>query len=325
MWRLAASIFALLMASVSLADENPPLLLHHPAINATQIVFVYAGDLWSVPRAGGVAQRLTAGNGAASRPVFSPDGSEIAFTGDYDGNADVYVIPATGGTPRRLTYHPAADLVIGWTRDGKSVLFSSSRQSYSRFSRLFTISREGGFPVELPLRIAAEGSYSTDGKEFAYVPLDHAFEIWKRYRGGRTSPIWIAKLADSSVIPVPRDNSNDFNPMWVDHRVFFLSDRNGPMSLYSFDSRSKSVSAALKNDGLDFKYASAGPDAIVIEQFGAIWIYDVKTGSLTKWTFTSRGTYRSCERAMKMWRTEFRMRIFRRRVCERCSKRVEKS
>ena len=282
MWRLAASIFALLMASVSLADENPPLLLHHPTINATQIVFVYAGDLWSVPRAGGVAQRLTAGNGAASRPVFSPDGSEIAFTGDYDGNADVYVIPATGGTPRRLTYHPAADLVIGWTRDGKSVLFSSSRQSYSRFSRLFTISREGGFPVELPLPIAAEGSYSTDGKEFAYVPLDHAFEIWKRYRGGRTSPIWIAKLADSSVIPVPRDNSNDFNPMWVDHRVFFLSDRNGPMSLYSFDSRSKSVSAALKNDGLDFKYASAGPDAIVIEQFGAIWIYDVKTGAAHK-------------------------------------------
>ena len=198
MLRFAAGVFALLLVSVCLADENPPLLLHQPTVSATQIVFVYAGDLWSVARAGGAAQRLTAGNGAASRPVFSPDGKEIAFTGNYDGNADVYLIPASGGTPRRLTYHPAADQVIGWTRDGKSVLFASNRSSHSGFSQLFTISREGGFPTELPLPIAAEGSYSPDGKELAYVPLDHAFEIWKRYRGGRASKVWIARLSDSS-------------------------------------------------------------------------------------------------------------------------------
>ncbi|MGB7282448.1 MAG: PDZ domain-containing protein [Candidatus Acidiferrum sp.] len=282
MLRVAVSVFVLLVASICLADENPPLLLHHPTISATQIVFEFAGDLWSVPRAGGVAQRLTAAVGKASDPVLSPDGSEVAFTGEYDGNADVYVMPSIGGTPRRLTYHPAPDEVIGWTRDGKSVLFASNRNSYSRFSRLFTISREGGFPVELPLPIAAEGSYSPDGKELAYVPLDHAFEIWKRYRGGRTSPVWIARLADSSVTPIARDNTNDFNPMWVDHSVFFLSDRNGPMSLFSYDTRTKSVTVALKNDGLDFKDASAGPDAIVIEQFGAIWIYDLKTGSAHK-------------------------------------------
>ena len=282
MWRSVAGVVALLVASVCLAEENPPLLLHHPTVSATQIVFVYADDLWSVPRAGGVAQRLTAGPGAASLPVFSPDGSEIAFTGVYDGNADVYVIPATGGTPRRLTYHPDADEVIGWTRDGKSVLFASARNSYSRFSRLFTVSREGGFPTELPLPIGAEGSYSPDGKELAYVPLDHAFEIWKRYRGGRTSPVWIAKLADSSYTAIPRENSNDFNPMWVDQRVFFISDRNGAMSLFSYDTKTKSVTLALKNDGLDFKCASAGPDAIAIEQFGAIWLYDVKTGAAHK-------------------------------------------
>jgi len=282
MWRSGAGVLALLVASVCWAEENPPLLLHHPTVSATQIVFVYADDLWSVPRAGGVAQRLTAGPGAASLPVFSPDGSEIAFTADYDGNADVYVIPASGGTPRRLTYHPAADNVIGWTRDGKSVLFSSNRNSYAFFSRLYTVSRDGGFPTELPFPIGAEGSYSPDGKELAYVPLDHAFEIWKRYRGGRTSPVWIARLADSSYTPVPRENSNDFNPMWVDHRVFFISDRNGPMSLYSFDTKTKGVTVALKNDGLDFKYASAGPDAIAIEQFGAIWLYDVKSGAAHK-------------------------------------------
>ena len=282
MLRFAAGVFALLVACVCLADENPPLLLHQPTISATQIVFVYAGDLWSVPRAGGVAQRLTAGAGTASRPVFSQDGSEIAFTGNYDGNGDVYVIPASGGTPRRLTYHPAADEVVGWTRDGKSVLFASERNSYSYFHRLFTISREGGFPIELPLPGGAEGSYSPDGKELAYVPLDHAFEIWKRYGGGRTSPVWIARLSDSSVTKVPRENSNDFNPMWVDQRVFFLSDRNGPMSLFSYDTKTKSVTVALKNDGLDFKYASAGPDAIAIEQFGAIWLYDLKTGAAHK-------------------------------------------
>jgi tricorn protease len=282
MLRSVAGVFSLLLASFCFADENPPLLLRHPTLSATQIVFVYGGDLWSVPREGGVAQRLTAGNGVASRPVFSPDGREIAFTGDYDGNADVYVIPASGGTPRRLTYHPSPDLVIGWTRDGKQILFASSRNSSSGYNRLFTVSRDGGFPTELPLPIAAEGSYSPDGTELAYVPLDHAFEIWKRYRGGRTSLIRIAKLSDSSVAPIPRDNSNDFDPMWVGDRIFFLSDRNGPMSLFSYDTRSKSVAVAVKNDGLDFKYASAGPDAIVIEQFGAIWLYDLKSGTAHK-------------------------------------------
>jgi tricorn protease len=282
MLRFAAGVFALLLVIVCLADENPPLLLHHPTVNATHIVFVYAGDLWSVPKEGGTAQRLTAGNGSASRPVFSPNGEEIAFTGNYDGNADVYVIPASGGTPRRLTYHPAADEVIGWTRDGKSVLFASNRNSHSGFSQLFTISRAGGFPTELPLPIAAEGSYSPDGKELAYVPLDHAFEIWKRYRGGRASKVWIARLADSSWTPVPRENSNDFNPVWFDDKVFFLSDRNGSMALYSYDTKTKQVTVALKNDGLDFKYASAGPDAIAVEQFGAIWLYDVKTGAAHK-------------------------------------------
>jgi len=280
--RLAAASLILATTALCLADENPPLLLRYPTLSSTQIVFEYAGDLWSVSREGGMAQRLTAGDGAASRPVFSPDGSEIAFTGTYDGNSDVYLIPSAGGTPRRLTYHPAEDQVIGWTRDGQQVLFASNRSSYSRFSQLFTVSRTGGFPTQLPLPIAAEGSYSPDGRELAYVPLDHAFDIWKRYRGGRTSPIWIARLADSSVTPVPRDNSNDFNPLWIDQRIFFLSDRDGPMSLLSYDTRSKTVSVALKNNGLDFKYASAGPGAIVIEQFGAIWLYDLTSGKARK-------------------------------------------
>jgi tricorn protease len=279
--RILTGIFVLVLAGQCLADENHPLLLRQPTVNAKQIAFVYGGDLWSVAKEGGVAQRLTAGNGMASRPVFSPDGSEIAFTGSYDGNADVYVIPATGGTPRRLTYHPSPDRVVGWSRDGKKILFASMRNS-SDYSQLYSVSREGGFPTELPLPIAAEGSYSPDGKYLAYVPLDHAFEIWKRYRGGRTSPIWVAKLFDSSITPIPRDNSNDFNPMWVGDLVFFLSDRSGTISLFSYDTKSKSVKLALKNDGLDFKSASAGSDAIVIEQFGAIWLYELRSGAAHK-------------------------------------------
>ena len=282
MFRMKIALLIPMLTGICVSAQNPPLLLHHPTLSSTQIVFEYGGDLWSVPRTGGDALRLTAGDGVASRPVFSPDGSEIAFTGTYDGNADVYTIPASGGNPKRLTYHPAPDLVLGWTRDGKQILFSSTRASASRYSQLFTVSRDGGFPTQLPLPIGAEGSYSPDGKEFAYVPLDHAFEIWKRYRGGQTSPVWIARLSDSSVVSIPRDNSNDFNPMWVGDRVYFLSDRNGPMSLLSYDTGKKAVSVALNNDGLDFKYASAGPDAIVIEQFGAIWLYDLNSGKAHK-------------------------------------------
>ncbi|MDR3678162.1 MAG: PDZ domain-containing protein [Acidobacteriota bacterium] len=278
MSRILALLFALMTASVCLAEAPPPLLLQHPTLNATQIAFVYAGELWIVPREGGVAKRLTSGVGTVSKPSFSADGTEIAFTGEYNGNSDVYIIPASGGVPRRITYHPAVDSVVGWTRDGKQVLFASNRNSYDSFNRLFTISRDGGFPTELPFPIGAEGSYSPDGNQIAYVPLDHAFEIWKRYRGGRTSPIWIAQLKDSSITKIPRDNSNDFNPIWVDHHIFFLSDRQGPITLFSYDTRTKSITKVLKNDGFDFKYASAGPGAIVIEQFGSLYLYDLKSG-----------------------------------------------
>jgi tricorn protease len=256
---------------------DKPLLLHHPTISRTQIVFSFANDLWSVSRNGGDAVRLTTGVGAETDPIFSPDGSQIAFTGEYDGNIDVFVMPAAGGTPKRLTYHPAADEAVGWTPDGKNVIFSSSRTSYSGFSRLFTVPVEGGFETQLPLDRAVEGAYSPDGTKLAYVPTDKWQKAWKRYRGGQTTPIWIATLSDSSIVKVPRNNSNDFNPMWVGDTIYFLSDRNGPVSLFAYDTRSRQVTEAVRNDGLDFKAASAGADAIAIEQFGALLVYDLKT------------------------------------------------
>ncbi len=271
-------LLTLALAGVCLADGVHPLLLRTPALNKTHIVFSYAGDLWRVSREGGDAVRLTAGAGVEINPVFSPDGTQIAFQGEYDGNVDVYVMPAAGGEPRRLTFHPSADVPVGWTPDGKQILFRSSRESYSRPNKLFTIPAEGGFAVAVDLPMAEAGAYSPDGARLAYMPLSPAFAAWKRYRGGTTTPIWIATLADAHVEKIPRENSNDFNPMWVGRKVYFLSDRNGPFTLFSYDLETRKVSQAIANSGLDIKSASAGPDAIVYEQFGGIFLYDLKTG-----------------------------------------------
>jgi tricorn protease len=267
-------------ASPSSAQTKQPLLMRNPTLSRTHVVFVYAGDLWIVPRGGGEANRLTSGIGVETTPSFSPDGNTIAFTGEYDGNIDVYTVPAVGGVPKRLTYHPGFDSVAGWTADGKRILFVSQRTSYSRrFTRLFTIASDGDFPAEVPLPMAYEGAYSPDDARLAYVPIPRAFNAWKRYRGGMASPIWIANLSDSAIEKIPRDNSNDFNPMWPSgDKLYFLSDRNGSISLFAYDTKAKKVDQLIQNDGLDIKSASAGPDAIVYEQFGSLNLYEMKSG-----------------------------------------------
>ena len=283
-------VLLLATASLGFAQSERPLLLRDPALSKTHIAFVYAGDLWIVGRDGGDATRLTTGPGTETYPVFSPDGSMIAFSGEYDGNVDVYVVPSTGGVPRRLTYHPGTDSVSSWTPDGKNVLFVSGRNSESgRTAQLFTIPVDGVYPTMVPLPMAYEGSYSADGTQLAYEPLPRAFGAWKRYRGGRSSPVYIANLSDSSIERVPRTNSNDFNPMWIGNRVYFLSDRNGPITLYAYDTKTKQVSELIRNDGLDIKSASAGPEAIVYEQFGVLNLFDLKTNKSKKLNITISG------------------------------------
>ena len=273
-------VYAVIYISLAMfVAQASPLLLRKPALSKTQIVFSYAGDLWSVPREGGEAKRLTTGAGNETDPMFSPDGTMIAFTGEYDGNQDVFVMPAEGGVPKRLTWHPADDAAIGWTPDGKRILFCSSRATAADGAKFFTVAMEGGFPEELPLPIAIEGSFSPDGKRLAYVPLFQWQDAWKRYRGGQTRRIWLANLADSKVTPIPRDNNaNDFNPMWLGSTVYFLSDRGGAVSLYSYDTETKKAKRLVENHGLDLKSASAGPGAIVYEQFGALFLYDLASG-----------------------------------------------
>ena len=262
-------------------------LLQKPAMNKTHIVFSYAGDLWTVGRQGGVATRLTAGAGSESGAAFSPDGNTLAFSGEYDGNVDVFTVPASGGIPKRITYHPDADRLVGWTPDGKRILFRSTRASNSRYTQLFTVPAEGGLAEALPLPMAYCGSYSADGKRMAYQPLDggqfstdtNNFVSWRRYRGGRASYIWTVHFDDLSTQKVPRTNSNDFAPMWIGEKVYFLSDREGPVTLFQYDPQSRQVKKLLNNAGKDIVYASAGPGGIIYEQFGQIHIYDLASGS----------------------------------------------
>jgi tricorn protease len=275
---LAAVLLATAHVAAGAAADPAPLLLQKPSVSRTHVVFSFAGDLWTVPRAGGDAQRLTSGVGRETEPSFSPDGSLVAFTGEYDGNVDVYVVEATGGIPRRLTWHPAPDRVSGWTPDGSEVLLRSNRASFHHFDRLFAIPLTGGLPRELPLPRAVQGSLSPDGARLAYVPLNQWQRAWKRYRGGQTTPVWIADLRDSSVEAVPRTNSNDSCPAWLGDRVYFLSDRNGPVTLFAYDTKTRQVSELVKNDGLDFGWLSAGPDVLAYEQFGSLFLFDPKAG-----------------------------------------------
>lgn len=279
--RLAAPCLVLASTAICRADAGKPLLIRNPSVSRDAIAFCYAGDIWTVGRSGGDALRLTAGIGTKCGPHFSPDGKWIAFTADYYGNADVFVIPSSGGQPRRLTSHPTNDSAVGWTPDGKNVLFVSGRTSSTDPPKLFTVPAEGGFPTEVPLPMASNGSFSPDGSKIAYTPKFLWQAAWKRYRGGQTMAIWIARLSDSQIEKIPRNNSNDFNPMWVGNKVYFLSDRDGPVSLYAYDLQSRKVASVVKSQGLDFKSASAGPDAIVYEQFGSLHLLNLASGKST--------------------------------------------
>lgn len=277
-WKLATAVVSLVIGAAAQAAPGNLLLLRYPTMSKTQIAFEYGGEIWEVPRAGGQAHVLASGMDMLTKPIFSPDGSMIAFTGTFDGNTDVYVVPASGGQPKRLTYHPGPDVAVGWTPDGKRVLFRSRRYSYSDPNQLYTVSVNGGFPRELPLPKAETGSYSSDGTHLAYVPGFQWEPYWKGYKGGQHTQIWLAKLSDSSVVRIPTEDSNERDPMWVGNTVYFLSDRDGPNTLFSYDTKTAQVTRVVENTGFDITSASSGPGGIVYSQFGQLHIYDYATG-----------------------------------------------
>jgi tricorn protease len=269
------------LASFARAAEEAPLLAHSPTVSRTQVVFAYGGYLWTVPRDGGDARQLTTG-GHEGLPVFSPDGKWIAFTAQYDGNADVFVMSAEGGEPRRLTWHPGADIAAGWTPDGKRVLFHSARDAYADFERLYTVPVEGGPAEVLPMWRGEDAWFSPDALRIAYVPNQKWQTSWKRYHGGQTTPIYIVRLSDLALEKVTRVNSNDSHPVWFGDTVYFLSDRNGAVTVFAYDTKAKTVKQVVENKGLDCKWLSGGPDTLVYEQFGGIYLLDPASGQSKK-------------------------------------------
>lgn len=286
------SSLILLTAGSAEFDAGPnPLLMQHPTINRTTVVFQYAGDLWSVSRSGGDATRLTSSPGIESNPQFSPDGSTIAFSGQYHGNYDVFTIPAEGGVPKRLTYHPAGKIVRGWTPDGKSVVFESEMFSNTDAPMMYTVSVDGGVPKQLPFPMGTMSSFSPDGKQIAYVPGFKWQDAWKRYRGGQAYSIWIGQMSDSKVYEIPRKGWNDSYPMWVGNKVYFLSDPKGPVGLNSFDLDTKKVTEEIAGSGFDLKSASAGPGAIVYEKLGSLNLFELATKTSKRLSINIRGDF----------------------------------
>lgn len=291
----------LALAGAVLAPAQPggaqTKLLRFPDIHGDRVVFTYAGDLWTAPSKGGTAVRLTAHPGVETFGKFSPDGRWIAFTGQYEGDEQVYVIPSTGGVPRQITDYPARgpltprwgydNQVLGWTPDGKSVLFRSLRDGWDLSdSRLYTVPATGGLaqPLALAMPISGAGALSPDGKKVVYTPMARDFRTWKRYKGGWAQDLWIFDLATHAATNITHHPMTDRDPMWIGDKIYFTSDRTGTLNLYSYDVATAALERLTDGKSWDVRWASAdaGSGQIVYEQGGELAVYDVKARRATK-------------------------------------------
>jgi tricorn protease len=274
-------------------------MLRQPTISATQIAFIYGGDIWIMPKAGGTAERLTTARGEESFPKFSPDGKTIAFTADYDGNDEVYTIPATGGEATRLTYHPGNDRVVAWYPDGQSLLIASNRTSETnRYNKLFKISKAGGVPVALPVPYGEFASFSPDAKSIAYLPEATDARTWKRYRGGWTPDIWTFDLDTHASKNITHDDANDAQPMWSGSTLYFLSDRgkNERGNIWAYDTKTARFHQVTDFGDFDVKYPSLGPSDIVFQAGSRMYVLDLaseKSHEVPVKVVTDRATLRA--------------------------------
>ena len=290
--KLIISAIVCLLAAATLAAQTKPL--RFPDIYGDKVVFSYGGDLWMASASGGTARRLTAHPGVEFFGKFSPDGKWIAFTGQYDGDEQVYVIPAEGGVPRQLTYYPATgplpprwgydNQVYGWTPDGKKIIFRSLRDTEGvKDSRLYTVSVEGGLPVALPMPASGAGDMSPDGKKVVYTPLFRDFRTWKRYEGGWAQDLYIFDLATSRVENITNHVRTDRDPMWVGNKIYFVSDRDGTLNLYAYDVGNKSTTQLTRSKTWDVRWPSADADGrIVFELDGEVNLFEAKSGQYKK-------------------------------------------
>ncbi len=295
--RLAAAVVVL--GAMAAPAEAQTKLLRFPDISGDTVVFSYGGDLWKAPAEGGTAVRLTAHPGMELFAKFSPDGKWIAFTGQYDGDEQVYVIPAEGGEPRQLTYYPAHgplaprwgydNQVYGWTPDGAQVLFRSMRDNDGGRveSGLYTVSVAGGLPVKLPMPTSGAGDLSPDGKRIVYSPLFRDFRTWKRYSGGWAQDLYIYDLATAALTPVAHSQRTERDPMWIGDGIYFVSDRDGTLNLYRYDASSEKVDELTHETVWDVRWASSdNVSKIVYELDGELHVFDTATGSERKLDIT---------------------------------------
>ncbi len=273
-------------------------MFRYPDVSATQITFVYAGDIWIAPKEGGYAQRLSSPRGEETFPRFSPDGSLIAFSGNYDGNTDIYSMPVGGGLPRRLTYHGALDRMLGWYPDGKSILFATSRTSEKdRFNQLYKISANGGLAEKLPLPYGEFGAISPDGKTLAYIPISVDFRTWKRYRGGMNPDIWLFNLQTHESKNLTSNESANSQPMWHGSTLYFLSDRdkNKRANIWAYDTKKQNFRQVTFFEEFDVHFPSIGPDEIVFENGGRLHLLELaseKAHEINIKVVTDRATLR---------------------------------
>ncbi len=278
-------LFSSLLAEATAFAEIDARMLRYPAVSSERIAFVYAGDIWLVARRGGTAVRLSSSAGEESFPRFSPDGSRIAFSAAYDGNTDVYVVAVSGGEPVRLTYHPMPDRVVGWTPDGKRVLFASGRESgRQRYNQFFTVGLDGGLPEKLPVPYGEFGVYSPDGTQFVYMPQSQDFRTWKRYRGGWAPDLWLFDLKTYASRNLTNDPANDAQPMWHGKTLYFLSDRgaNQRNNIWAYDLASGKVRQVTQFTDFDLTFPSLGPDAIVFQAGGRLYLLDLSSEKSTE-------------------------------------------
>jgi tricorn protease len=278
---LLVFVLACLLVAGAAEASDESRLMRFPDIHGDKIVFTHGNDLWIVPTTGGTATHLTTSPGGEAFAKFSPDGETIAFTGYYDGNFDVFTIPAIGGIPKRLTYHGFSDMVLDWHPSGEKVLFRSVRMSKTnpgpRYRRLFTIDVDGGYPEVLPLFEGELTSYSPDGKRIAYNRMSREFRTWKRYRGGMAQDIWLYDFEKNEVEKLTEFEGTDAFPMWHGNKIYFISDREHTMNIYSLDLDTREIEKVTNHKEYDVKFPSLGPDAIVYENGGYLYVLDLET------------------------------------------------
>jgi tricorn protease len=281
---LGSLSLAILVPAVAGAQVDARMF-QQPDVSATHIAFVYAGDIWVVPKTGGTAMRLSSPAGEESFPRFSPDGSQIAYTGNYDGNEDVYVIPAMGGTPTRITYHPMPDRLVDWHPDGKRVMFASFRESGRlRYNQLYLASATGGPATKLPIPYGEFAAFTPDGSHLAYMPLSRDFRTWKRYRGGWAPDIWLFNLRDSTAKNLTQNDANDAHPMIHGNTMYFLSDRdaNKRFNIWAMDETTGATREVTKFTDFDITFPAIGPDDIVFVAGDRLYLLNLANEQTTE-------------------------------------------